>query len=307
MLKIYSNIQNIGQVFDTISAGLLDYAPADKFQETSDLNEADIILMSGAIHPNGKLSVVISNIEVTLSNLPELARRFKVIGSKRRVIWFDVMGPSLHLDNNLFSELRDDDMAISPATVTPRENLWTHLFHIEKSVFRRYGRFVRVPGSVMMSADNLSPEVALIESIMNVVSELHVTKSAQLGDTESNVLKKHMNKISCEALPYPKGIAYKASQCEFVLHTHTTFGPEMMGIEAGMCGCQPIYPDTKYYRDIFGDTGVLFYNIEDADSLRELIAGGQTWTDEQVEAFRSKFSAEDNLPAFWEAVYKLYT
>ena len=307
MLKIYNNIQNIGQVFDSISAGLLDYAPADKFQETSELDEADIIFMSGAISTQGTLSVNVSNSGVTLSNLSELSQLFKAIDSKRRVVYLDTMGPSIHRDENLFSDFRADDIVISPATVPERPNLWTHLFHIEKSVFHRYERFQRVPGSVLMSADNLLPEVALIESVMDVVSELHVTKAQQLGENESARLQKYLDKISCESLPYPKGIAYKASQCEFVLHTHTTLGTEMMGIEAGMCGCQPIYPDTAFYRDIFDGTGVLFYDVADAGALRALIESGATWTDKEVEAFRSKLSAEDNLPAFWDQVYDLYT
>ena len=80
-----------------------------------------------------------------------------------------------------------------------------------------------------------------------------------------------------------------------------------MGIEGGMCGCQPIYPDTEFYRDIFDETGVAFYDINDAsESIKSIISNGSTFTDEQVEQFREKFSAEDNLPDFWNKAYQIY-
>ena len=312
MLKIYNNIQNIGQVYDTISSAYLDYAPTDRFRETDNPETADIVLMSGAISPKGTLSVNIMNGGLALSNLSKSAGIAKAIdASKGRIVWLDTMGPTINQNKNLFSEeftgLRDTDIVISPATVPERPNTFTHLFHIEKSVFRKHERFERVTGSVLMSHDNLLPEVDLIKGVIGTVSELHVTKSAKFSEIIAIPLRKSLDKISCEMLPYPKGIAYEASKCEFVLHTHTDLGVEMLGIEAGMTGCQPIYPDTPFYRDIFDGTGVVFYDTDNAvDSLNAIIKAGATWTAEQVEAFRTQFSAEDNLPAFWEQVYNLY-
>ena len=308
MLKIYNHIYDTAQVYNSISSGLLDYAPTDKFCETFAIEEADIILMSGAISTQGTLSVHVSNQGLMLSNLGETAKLVDAIDKKRRIIWFDTMGPSIHQNENLFSELRDTDVVISPASVPERPNLFTNAWHIEKSVFRRYERFERLPGSVMISHDNVVPEVGLMAGIMEVVSELHITKASSLHENVASALATFIDRVSCESLPYPKGIAYKASQCEFVLHTHTTLGVEMMGIEAGMCGCQPIYPDTEFYRDVFEDTGVIFYDTADpVTSLKSIISEGSTFTDTKVEAFREQFSAEDNLPAFWEFVYNLYT
>lgn len=308
-LSIYNNIQNIGQVYDTISSAYLDYAPVDKFSETHKLEESDIVFMNGVINTNMNLSVSVINGGLGLFNISKVAGISKGIdNAKGRIIWLDTMGPSINRDESLYSGvgLRENDIVISPATVPDRPNLFTHLFHIEKSMFHKYERFDRVPGSVMISHDNLVPEANLVNGVIDAVSELHVTKAATLSSMVPDALREN-NKVSCEMLPYPKGIAYKASQCEFVLHTHTTLGVEMMGIEAGMCGCQPIYPDTEFYRDIFEDTGVIFYDTDNAvDSLKSIIADGASWSDEQVEAFRSKFSAEDNLPAFWDHVYKLY-
>ena len=307
MLSIYNNIFNIGQVYDSISSGLLDHAPLDKFRETFDVEEADIVLMSGVISSQGTLSVNVSNIGLDLSNLSEISKLAGNIDRKHRIVWFDTMGPAINKNKALFASLRDTDVVISPASVPKHPNLFTNAWHIEKSVFHRYERFERVPGSVMMSRDNLMPEVDMVAGVMEVVKQLHVTKAADLTDVITKPLTKYMDRISCEMLSYPKGIVYKASQCEFVLHTHTTLGAEMMGIEAGMAGCQPIYPDTEFYRDIFDKTGVAFYDIDTpVSSLKSIISKGSTFTDKQVAAFREKFSAEDNLPAFWEHVYNLY-
>lgn len=311
-LNIYNNISNIGQVYDTISSAYLDFAPTNRFHQIITPDGADIVLMSGVITSEGTLSINIMNGGLGLFNLPKVASISKAIhDAKGRIVWLDAMGPSINQNENLFLEeftgLRDTDIVISPVTVPERSNLFTHLFHIEKSVFYKHERFDRIPSSVLISHDNLMPELDLIKGVMDTISELHVTKSASLQPIVAGSLSKYLSKISCEFLPYPKGIAYEASQCEFVLHTHTRVGTEMMGIEAGMAGCQPIYPDTEFYRDIFDGTGVVFYDIDNAvDSLKAIIAAGATWSDEQVEAFRTKFSAEDNLPAFWDHVYRLY-
>lgn len=82
----------------------------------------------------------------------------------------------------------------------------------------------------------------------------------------------------------------------------------MMGVEGGMCGCQPIYPDTEFYRDIFDGTGVVFYDTtHPAESLRSIIQEGSKFDKKTMEAFRERFSAEDTLLGFWEKVYELYS
>ena len=310
-IKIYNNIEKIGQVYDVIANNLLDYAPTGKFVETPTIAEADFVLMNGAIKA-GRLHIAVHNGGITLSNLNEVVPKLSILNNKRRIVWLDAMGPTINRDGDMFSEsnsgLTKDDIIISPATVPQHPNVFIHLFHLEKSVFRQYARFTRVKGSVMIINDNLNNELDLVKEVMPAISVLHVTNSGHPSVEAELALKKYMDNVNYEVLQYPKGVAYKASQCEFVLHTYTDLGAEMMGIEAGMTGCQPIYPDTEFYRDIFDGTGVTFYDTEDAvTSLRNIIVAGSTFTPEQVEAFRTKFSAEDNLPAFWNACYKLHS
>lgn len=308
MLKIYNNIGSIGQIYDSISQGFLDYVPADKFIETDKIEEADILFMSGAIHDNGRLEIhMLNNVPIDLGNISEVSKKLGIIGKKKRVIWLDVMGPNINTNDEMFAQLKKTDIIVTSCSVPSHTHLFTHIYHVEKNTFRNYGRFQRAKGSVMISYDNLADEVSWFKNVMPSISELHVTKSQSLAEHVVSELSEHKDKITSENLTYPKGVAYKASHCEFVVHTHTTWGTEFMGIEAGMCGCIPIYPDTAFYRDIFDGTGVLFYDTANAaESLTAVIQNGYVWTPEQIEAFRSRFCAEDNLPKFWDSVFEIY-
>ena len=309
MLKIYNSVKNVAHVWDTIFEGLLDYAPGDSFREVFEIQEADIIMLQGKISEGSEVPEVnLPDIDFSLANIGNAAKIANVIDNAHRMMWLDPLGPTLCKNKKVFESLKETDIVICPATLPPHKNTFTNAWHIEKSVFKRYSRFERVKGSVMMSHDNLFPEIDWFVGVMDAVSDLSVTKSQTLGDEIEEAMGKFLDKVSCQHLSYPKGIAYTASACEFVLHTHTTFGAELMGIEAGMTGCQPIYPDTELYRDIFDfdGSGVVFYDTDNAvDSIKSIISEGSTFTDEQVAAFREKFSAEDNLPSFWQQVAKV--
>ena len=312
VFKIFNNIGNIGQVYVSITDSILDFAPYDKFTETRHPSEADLILLQ-ACFGGGSVVINAHHGSIDLKNLDIVAPKINALREKRRIIWVDVTGPGITRVGDMFSEakcgLTDKDFVISPATVPPGDPIiFTHLFHLEKAVFRQYPRFNRVVGSVMITHDNMSHALPMVKSVMPSISELHVTNAAHPEEHVKSAMIEYRDKVIYEYLRYPRGIAYKASQCEFVLHTYTDIGVEMMGIEAGMTGCQPIYPDTEFYRDIFDCTGVAFYNTADAvTSLKSIIEGGSTFTPEQVEAFRTKFSAEDNLPCFWNTVFEQMT
>ena len=306
MFKVYSHIQNRGTVWNTIVNGFLDFMPCDRFAEVDDIKAADILMMSGVIRKGNFYANCAKDI--SLANCSAVAEELIAIDSCYRVIWIDTMGPSVHRDKKLWEDtgLRETDILISSSTIPDWPNTFTHFSPIEKSVFREYGRFHRKKNSVMIMRDNLETELDWMVHILPVVSELHVTASNSLLDLADFFGADVPEKIFCSNLEYPKGIAYKASSCDFVLSTRTTVGIEMMGVEAGMCGAQPIYPDTEFYRDIFDKTGVIFYDTENkVESLKDIISKGRNWTDEQVEAFRTKFSAEDNLPEFWDSVYSV--
>lgn len=318
MLKIYNHKVATGQIYETIFNSLLDYMPGAKFREVSDIQDADIILMSGAIS-NGHLQIHISGDPINLTNLEAFSVLFDMLNTKHRIIWLDTMGPSIIRDPSFFDPevtgLRETDILISSASIPTRPNTSTNVFPIEKSIFRQYERFERKKGSVIISYDNIenntNPDedtVRIISDVMDAVSQLYVTKSPQLSDDMVNAFSKSLSKITCENLSYPRGLTYMLSKAEFVLSTQTNLGVEFMGIEGGMVGCQPIYPDTEFYRDIFDGTGVQFFDTENPIiSLREIIQAGSKFDKKTTEAFRTKFSAEDTLQGFWDEVYELYS
>lgn len=317
MLKIYNNFNN-RQVFQSISHGFLDYVPGAKFREVLDIAEADIIFMKGVIDPSGVFSVEVSSTGVSLRNLRELSDFYSVLDAKHRMIWVDAMGPSVNRDASLFDPettgLRETDILISPGTIPPRPNTFRDVSHIEKFVFRHRNRFERVPGSVVISSENVlnrgEPEKEtpmMIANLMGFISRLIVTNVHSPDSLMTAAFAKYASKVSYENLSYPQGVVYHLSQAEFVLHTHTRLGIEMMGVEGGMCGCQPVYPDTEFYRDIFDGTGVEFFDTQNpVESLRSILKAGSKFDKKTTEAFRTKFSAEDTLPGFWEKVYEVY-
>lgn len=317
MINVFSHKQAAGQIYESIFNGFLDYAPVEKFREVRSIQDADIIFMSGAITSQGSLQIHISNTQVNLGNLEYHSELYSQLSEKKRIIWIDTMGPSINYDPDLLGPnagLKETDILISSVSLPDRPNTFTHIFHIEKSVFRQYQRFERVKGSILISHDNIvnqsNPDedtIGIIRDIMDDVSHLYVTKNHQLDPNVEKALANSLLKVSCEQLSYPQGVAYHLSQAEFILSTHTNLGIEMMGIEGGLCGCQPIYPDTEFYRDVFNETGVVFYDTGNpVKSLKSIIQAGSQFNQETTEAFRKKFSAEDNLPNFWESVYSLY-
>ena len=315
MLRVFNNTVS-GQIFQTIANCFLDYMPAGKFRETNNVKDADIILAMGTVRDN-QVDINILHEKVTLSNLKSLSELYGAMHEKRWIIWFDTTGPNTIRNPNIFNReltgLRDSDIIISSVSVS-RPNTFTHLYPVEKAVFKNIGRFERNPKSVVISHDNLlnlsSPDedtIGIIAGLLDAVSHLYVTKHHELGEDVKRAFGKNLDKVSCENLSYPKEVSYKMSQSEFALSTPTKLGIEFMGIEAGMTGCQPIYPDTEFYRDAFDNTGVVFYDTDNpVESLKTIIESGSKFDNETTEAFRTKFSAEDNLPVFWNSVFDLF-
>lgn len=316
MIKVFNNATS-GQIFQTIANCFLDYMPTDTFQETGDIQDADIIFGTGTIRGN-QVDVNISHHQkVNLSNLQTLSNLYGAMAEKRWVIWFDTVGPNVNKSRGLFDHkttgLRDTDIFISSVSVSKKPNAFTHLYPVEKNLFKSTGRYERKPKSVVISHDNIlnssdpsEDTISIVKGILDEVSHLYVTNRAELDETVKLAFRDNLDKVSCQQLSYPKDVAYQLAQAEFVLSTPTKLGAEFMGIEGGMTGCQPIYPDTPFYRDIYEDTGVVFFDTNDPiESLKSIIQIGSNFDKETTDNFRTKFSAEDNLPDFWEKVHQL--
>ena len=319
MLKIFNYDAKVSAVFDGIRDGFLDYMPGAKFREVSEIKNADVIFMTGEIDSTGTLNFHLSGVPNTLRSLSFYSELYRQLAEKDRVIWLDTMGPSICRDTAIFDAektgLRDTDILVSPVSLPERPCTFTDVSHVEKSVFRQRERFERVKGSVMMCYDNLGRVYhrgdvpGMLAPNMDVISHLYVgTRGMAIEPDLETTFGNAWERVFFENFTYPSGIIKQLSQAEFVLTTHTVLGIELLGIEAGMCGCQPIYPDTEFYRDAFDGTGVVFYDTENAqESLRLIIQEGSRFDKKTTEAFRTKFSAEDTLPKFWDQVYALYS
>ena len=314
MLKVFNNESIKTQIFEHITDVFLDYMPVDKFQEVQNVEEADLIFAIGESRGTS-LNVRTSEIEPKLSNLGILSKLYGSMAEKRWIIWLDTLGPELSKDSIFDLEqtgLRESDILISSSSVPFKSNVFTHIYPVEKTVFRKNNRFERLPKSVVISHDNITnlyedgDTTGMIIEVLDVISHLYVTKSAGLGEEMEERFGGKLNKVSCNNFSYPRGLVKCLSKSEFVLHTHLSAGVEFLGIEAGMVGCQPIYPDTEFYRDIFDGTGVVFYDPDNfVESLIAIIEAGSNFDNEVTEAFRAKFNAEDHLPGFWDEVYEL--
>ena len=311
MLKIFANRARTSLVFEWLTENFLDYTPPDKFQQVFDIRDADVVFMTATLVQNN-FGIHLSSREPTLGNLQELSDLYLGILNKQRVIWVDAKGPSVHRDSDIFDPdkigLRDEDILVSPGFLPRKLHTFRDVHPVEKSIFRRRGNFERLKGSVAIVGDHIyDGSIETLSQIMDVVSKLYV--AGNIGnhvEQMQEVFGGSYAKVFAQRYEWPFGMVRLLSEVEFVLHLHTGVGVEMMGIEGGMCGCQPIYPDIELYRDIFDGTGVAFFDLENpVESLKWILEAGSQFDEKMTEAFRTKFSGEDTLPDFWEEVYEL--
>ena len=300
--KIYNNMHALGQVFNSIAEGLLKEVPSDKFIEVETIQECDIFISHGAV-VGGNVDIPFFQGQIDPSNLNQVLSDIREY-EKPRIFWLDTMGPDIFSDKGKMEAagIRECDFIISPATTHPHPNLFTDAFHFDLDVFRPVERFERQPNTVMIIHDNLINNLPLISAIMPHITKLYVTKADDLFPDAKVALKKHLDKIITLNLSYPTGLAHTASKVQFQLNTHEGIGIELMGPESGLCGAIPIYPDNEYYRDIFDDTGVLFYDPEKPKTLIEILTDTDLPAFDRGE-FAKHFGAQHCLPKFWDTVY----
>lgn len=310
MIKVFDNLSTSGSyVFRTIANSFLNYMPHDKFKEVEDVNDCDVILMRGDANSNSFRAHM--GRQIDLSNLSDRVKIYNSMATKRRIFYLDTKGPDIIKDANIFdfkhTGLSDRDILVSPVSLPDIPNSFTHVYAVPKNTFWPRKRFERQPYSVVMLYDHVTTDAETLRittEILDAVSHLYIVGVRHIDEEVKKMFGKNIDKVSINILSYPEEVAHRLSKADFVLATRKNIGIEFMNIEGGMCGCQPIYPDTEFYRDAFDNTGVVFYDLDNpVDSLKSIISQGSTFTDEQVEVFREKFSAEDNLPDFWDHVF----
>ena len=304
-----------------ISNDLLEHFDLDQFVETQDAEEADLILMFAVVHgidPNVDYNFMKGNGVYAsfgphdLLNNKDVFVLSKALEEKSRLFWFDALGPNVHTDSDVMKRFPDvfrgKDIGFGPSSLPSHDNIFPHVFHISSRSFYDVARCDRFSKSAIMMYNEFfqtDKHIEIVRGFIESLDHLFVTSTAVSDD----VLKgfgKHGSKILSGGLSYPSDVRNHLSRYEFVVTLSPNWGIEMMGIEGAFCGCQPIYPRTPYYENIFEGMNVKFFDLDDpVGSISDIFEAGSDFTEKDVNAFVAKYSAQNNLPKFWNGVYEI--
>ena len=311
-MKVMNIVTPHTQSLAMLGESLLEYLP-EGFTETQVIEEADIFICF-VHHQQTHIWLQQINGYVSIEDLwknPEmLSSLAKQLNEKTRIFYMDQFGEGQPENLNKYPVfIRENDIPIAPNRIPDHTN-----FYIAKLVdprkFYVNNRRERVPKSCILINDHLNEEVTIpiiISFLKNdVISKLTITNV--FFENIHDDLKPFKDKLNCLVTTWPDGVRTLLNESEFVLNMRTDVGTEYMGIEGGFCGCQPIYPDTAYYRSHFGDDlGVAYYNLKNKDGLKglkDIIQTPSNW-EQHREAFVNNFSASVHVPLFWEHVREI--
>ena len=317
MIKIVSLIPPAGGARTNVMHQFFETLP-EGFEEVVNPVEADVFFA----HVNfgwQNADIYIEGVDpnmmrFNLSNLNlELLDKLKAITDIPGILFFD--GPG-RMDVPAYPHfVRDMDIPISPAELPDHPNRYKTHFVDERAFYISH-RHKRVPKTLMLLPDHLiSPGIpdamksildeGLIDKVTVVGSTTLVEISATYGGDSLFNLERYVESGKIELAPrvgWPTGVRELLNTQSYFLSTCTLQGLELMGVEAGFCGAQPIYPDDAYYEEVFEGTGVQFFDKENRTESLSKILTDFSWDSDAHETFLNKCSGQRNLPAFWEHV-----
>ena len=297
------------QVVSTIGDTLMSYVPSDKFMQTDDPSEADAVLFlcqASASH-DGMYTQITNH---TLENNAEVLGISRALHEKTRIIYVDFCGPDVP-DNSMSTDkfdsiIRENDIPITPSSCLYHKNAQQFVPVVDDTIFKINHSVKRKPSSVIMSGDHFYNHFDQILQIIPHVSDMFITGMIEMEDSYRQFLGEKSKKIQYAALIYPIGVRSKLSQYQYILNMKTDVGMELMGVEGGFCGAQPIYPDTPYYQDMFSGTDVKLFDAQNPiESIIDIVTQKSTWDTDSIEPFVKKYGASKNLYTFWNNVYDI--
>lgn len=320
MIKIVSLVAPEGggrsklmnQFFDTLPAG---------FQEVYNPEEADIYFA----HCNEKTGDIYlkgfdpNNLRINLNTVHTdsfrtLGRLLDIPG----ILYFDRLGsPDIRRDDlNTYPDfVRAIDIPVASVELPSHGNAFKTHFVDERRFYVSH-RYKREAKHLVLPWDQLLAD-GIINALTFVLEKGRIDKiiiagidafQQNLGFTDEiiNTLKPYQAQIEFERVQWSSGVCNLLNRVGFYLSSQPKNGVELMGVEAGMCGAQPIYPDIPYYRDMFEMTDIVFFDIENpTESLDNILSSGFQWDEEKRGRFLDRCSGQRNLPAFWEHVRKV--
>ena len=308
MIKILSLIPPDGgprtymmnQFFDTLPEG---------FSEVTDPIQADVYLAHVNAWGTGvdlyfdglNASDLRFNLNcIKLETLKKIEKVLKTPG----ILWFDVFGVSRPETQSYPDFVKDIDIPIGPAKLPDHTNAYVTHFTDERRFFI-LNRYNRNPKHLLMLCDHLILDGvadALAHALKNKFIDKVIVPTGYDPNTLENIepLRAYNKRIEfIKPVRWPEGVCGLLNTVGFYLSTNPKSGVEMMGMEAGFCGAQPIYPDIPFYHDMFSDTDVAFLDVDNkTESLSNILRSGYKWDEEKRQRFMDKVSGNRNLPDF---------
>lgn len=283
----------------------INVGPGDIF-ETADHRDADCFLMMASLGDNAVESKQYIDTDYfsglrgfDVSILQELSR-------KPIIFICDSHGPKSPRNYNFAKRgewLPEKDIPVGWASLPKHPNAQQYIGMISSSVFRWTHRWQKKEKSLILMHDSFLALDALMLEIIPLFSEVFVTSVDEIQDSRFD----GFDNLKCGRLEESE-VSDMLSKYEYVLVGREDMGLEMMGIEGGFLGCQPIYPNTQFYKDVFSKvSGVALYDTgSPVASLKTIVAArnSETWTKDMPD-FVQHFSAEENIPKFWSRVIEM--
>ena len=293
----------------------MDYLPEGKLSETKDPSDADAFLsfVHGAINPpNASICTQINFY--TLDKFHKLLTAIKN-PDILRIFFMDCIGLSRQVQHEciLPSFIQDTDIIASPILMPPHPNSYL-LRPIDAKRFYtspyNFFKSERKMNSAIISADNLGNLQNSINLLLPIMPHLDLLVVAGMSEpledhSPASALFPFTEKIMLQHFSWPHGVRNILNSVQYSICLEPNFGPCVIGFEGSLCGVTPIYPDTPFYREIFGDLPALYYTPNDSESLIAQLNTNKVWSDEDIDASITHFSAETQLSSFWNSVHDI--
>lgn len=278
-----------------------DYLP-EGISETKEIAEADMFFVHVSNGHTARIGTLPNNDGASLANMAHIKSMLGIL-EKPGILYFDSFGLS-RPDNFMYPDfVRDIDIPTAVVEIPNHPNAFRTHFTDERRFYVTH-RFEREPKSLMLLKDQFIGREGIYDMLVSLLKKKVLNKVYVAGRSDLDFEYQYNDQIEPISAQWPDGVCRILNRVEFFLSTQPTHGVELMGIEAGFCGAQPIYPDVDYYRAMFDyeDCGVGYW--ESTESLENILGAGHIWNADKREKFVAHCSGTQNLPRFWEHVLK---
>ena len=298
MYKLYDLTTSGHLAVRNLADALLNNISANTFEIVDTLEEADCLLLYGTINsPEGESRTEASGLQgdpTLLENIEATKKFAENVIHKRKIVMLDQL--YTETVEKYPAYLKATDMIINFSGVPPKQENTVQWVGVENNNFYQMQGVQRIPRSAVVSADHAREEPELFNVVVNTLDKVFVTMDPNFQHPSPKVETGQFDE-------YPRDIRRVLNKVEFVVHLYNQQGPEIMGIEGGLCGAKPIYPANSVQKSIYSDVqGVgLFSLVTPAESLEKLLTSSSVWSKNQDD-FVKKFAAENNAPAVWDRI-----